>query len=442
LEYILILVLLTKRKAKMKTLRNILFVIILIVFQTSVYSNDGGEKFSKNKANIDEDITFTFIPGNSPMFAQLGKEVPITGDINQLKFFFNSLKETKNKVIRVAHFGDSQIQGDIISEYIREKLQAKFGGKGAGYLSIQANDIKMRMTTEHTFSSDWNFASIITRNSDNLPFGMSGSVAVPKPGSWVKYRSTNYLKSTSSFVKARLFYSNADESSSIQYTINGSKTTKVNLQKGESVQELIIDTKSVASLIEIKFLFGKQPYFYGVSLESGNGIYVDNFPMPGNTGASLLDIPINNLTDFNKLANYSLFILSYGNNVSSTNRGIYTVYENKMYNVIQQLRKAFPNTSILLFSVNDKTVKLGGRFVTNPEVPQLLETQKHIIDKSKVSFWNLWEAMGGQNSMNEWVNSAPPMALKDYSHFTQIGGERVAQLFIDALLDVQSKIQK
>lgn len=420
----------------MKTIRTIFFTIILISSQTSIYSNKG-DNSSKNKINQNEEVSFTFIPGNSSMPAQLGKDVSITGDINQLKYFFNSLKETKNQVIRVAHFGDSQIQGDIISEYIREKLQAKYGGKGAGYLSIQANDIKMKMTTEHTFSNDWNFASIITRNSDNLPFGMSGSVAVPKPGSWVKYKSSSYLKSSSSFEKVRLFYSNADESSTIQYSINGGKIIKINLQKGESVHELVIDTKTIASSIEIKFLSGKQPYFYGVSLESGNGIYVDNFPMPGNTGASLLDIPLNNLTDFNKLANYSLFILSYGNNVSSSNRGIYTVYENKMHNVIEQLRKAFPNTSILLFSVNDKTVKQGGRFVTNPEVPLLLETQKHIVDKSKVAFWNLWEAMGGQNSMNEWVNSAPPMALKDYSHFTQIGGERVAQLFVNALLNAQ-----
>ena len=130
------------------------------------------------------------------------------------------------------------------------------------------------------------------------------------------------------------------------------------------------------------------------------------------------------------------------NNVSSTNRGIYTVYENKMMNVIKHLRNAFPNTSILMFSVNDKTIKHGNRFITNPDVPLLLDTQKRIVQKAKVSFWNLWEAMGGTNSMNEWVNAAPPMALKDYAHFTQDGGERVAELFVKALLDAESKISK
>jgi hypothetical protein len=110
-----------------------------------------------------------------------------------------------------------------------------------------------------------------------------------------------------------------------------------------------------------------------------------------------------------------------------------------MNNVIEHLRKAFPNTSILLFSVNDKTIKQGNRFITNPDVPMLLSTQKKIVEKSKVAFWNLWEAMGGNNSMNEWVNSAPPLALKDFSHFTPVGGERVAELFLKSLLEIPEK---
>lgn len=431
----------------MKLLINIFFVLIIIFLQPISFfakeKNNNAKQVAGNSK--DEQISFLFIPAfnvNNIIPTELGKFTPVTGNIDQLKIFFNSLKETKNKKIRIAHFGDSQIQGDIISEYIREKLQDKYGGKGAGYLSIESNDIKMRMTTEHTFSDDWDFASIITRNPNQLPFGLSGSVAVPKPGSWVKYQAQNYLKSCSSFEIAKLYYGNADESSTIQYSINNGKPVKVNLKKGELINEFIIDPKTTAISLEIKFLSGKQPYFYGVSLESGNGIYLDNFPMPGNTGASLLDIPLENLKAFNKLSDYSLIILSYGNNVSSPNRGIFTVYENKMYNVIDHLRKAFPNTSILMFSVNDKTIKQGGRFVTNPDVPLLLETQKRIVSKTNVAFWNLWEAMGGLNSMNEWVNAAPPMALKDYSHFTQGGGERVAQLFVDALLDAGKKIQK
>lgn len=423
----------------------ILLFYFLVSFQIELFSISIGEKAKKNEADVVENVLSLFIPSlnsqlnSTPLAVQLGKFVPLSKNLEQMNKFFNSLKETSNKKIRIAHYGDSQIQGDIISENLREKFQDKFGGKGVGYLAINSNDIKMRKTTDHSFSDDWEFASIITRNPYNLPFGVSGAVAIPKIGSWVKYRAMSYLKSSSSFDVVKVYYSHADPTSKIEIKFNNGKTEYFNLQDGDDVQILTLKSSGSNSSFELKFISGKAPNFYGVSLESGNGIYLDNFPMPGNTGASLLEIPTNILNDFNKLENYSLLILSYGNNVSSPNRGIFTVYENKMLNVIDHLRKSFPNASILMLSVNDKTVKRGSQFVTNPDVPILIETQKKIVDKAKVTYWNLWEAMGGLNSMNEWVNAAPPMALKDFAHFTPDGGERVAQLLFDAILSAYTK---
>lgn len=371
---------------------------------------------------------------------QLGRFVPLSGNIEQMKNFFNALKDSKNKIIRIAHYGDSLIQGDVITEYLREYFQEKFGGRGVGFLSIISNDIKMRTSIKHTFSDDWTFASIITRNPYDLPLGISGTVAVPNVNSWVKYETSENLKSCSSFGYAKLFYSHADNNSTIQYKLNGSKPVAINLEEGETLKELVINANGIGKSLEIKFVSGKAPYFYGISLESGNGIYVDNFPMPGNSGISLLDISNNVLKDFQKYTDYSLVILTYGANVNAPNKGIFNYYENKMISVIEYLRKAFPNASILLIGVGDKTMKRGNKFITNPDVLLLLEAQKRIVEKTKIAFWNLWEAMGGQNSMEDWVSSVPPMALRDYSHFTQIGGKRVAQLLFEAIMEAYNKL--
>lgn len=388
------------------------------------------------------DINFT-IPGLDNLAVaqqnKLGKFVPLTGNLEQMKYFFNGLKNSKNKIIRIAHYGDSLIQGDIITEYIREKLQERFGGKGVGYLNIVSNDIRMRNTTKHTFSNDWNYVSIITRNADNLPFGVSGAVAVPKLNSWVKYETSSSLKSSGSFTQAKIFYSNADESSTFQYTINGRNKGTIKLERGDVVREINIEANGTGNSIEIKFIQGRAPYIYGISLESGNGVYIDNFPMPGNSGVSLLEISGDKLSEFDKLMDYNLVILTYGANVNAPNKGIYNLYENKMITVINQFKKSFPNAGILLISVGDKTMKRGNKFITNPDVPILLDTQKRIVEKTNIAFWNLWEAMGGNNSMDEWVNSAPPMALKDYSHFTPIGGERVSQLLFEAILQASQR---
>ena len=54
-----------------------------------------------------------------------------------------------------------------------------------------------------------------------------------------------------------------------------------------------------------------QANFYGVSLESDNGVYVDNLPLRGNSGVALKEIPSNVMTDFNKLMDYKLIIFKF-----------------------------------------------------------------------------------------------------------------------------------
>ena len=42
--------------------------------------------------------------------------------------------ESSKKVVRILHYGDSQLEGDRITNYLRNRLQKKFGGYGPGIL--------------------------------------------------------------------------------------------------------------------------------------------------------------------------------------------------------------------------------------------------------------------------------------------------------------------
>lgn len=432
-------------RSKFLILKSVVFITVLFNFSFVT----AGEKL-KTASNFSPENTFPsptttnyFIPALNSLSQpqKLGKFVPVTGNIEQLKYFFKALKNSKNKKIRIAHYGDSLILGDVITEYLREKFQQQYGGIGIGFVPIISDDNRMRRTVNHSFSDDWTYASFVSRNPDQLPFGINGAISIPKPGSWVKYETTRVFKSCSSFDVVKFYYNNADKSSVIQISVDGETPRKINLEAGNDIKELVLSTKSYSTKLEIKFVSGKAPYCYGVSLESNYGIYVDNFPMRGNSGSSLLDIPNKVLQDFDKYLSYDLIIFNYGANVSSPNKGIYNVYENKMVNVIESFKKAFPNTSFLLVSAGDKTIKRGSQFVTDPDVPLLLEAQKKIAEKANIAFWSLWDSMGGLNSMNDWVNAAPPQALKDYSHFTNTGGERVAELFYNALYEVSKNVK-
>ena len=387
-------------------------------------------------------ISFVLI-SSSVMYAAanpnppIGKKVPITGDTNQLKKFLNALNESKTKKIRIAHYGDSINWGDIITADLRQNFQSKFGGMGAGFQSICSDDIAVKQTTKHTFNeADWEWASLFTRNLKNYSLGIAGTVAKSNGNSWVKYEATNFKSSSKSFKTIRLFYNNAKNNCNVSYALNNGAVQNLKLETGINVNESIINSSGNVTSVKLNFSScSSDVNFFGVSLENGNGVYVDNFPIRGNSGVAIDDIPRNILSDFQKMLNYKLIILNYGLNIASPEQTNYTWYRNKMIKVINNLKQVFPDAAIILVGVSDKAIKKGTKFVTDSSVLMVLNEQKLIAQQTGIAFWNSLEAMGGVNSMNEWVNQN--LALKDYSHFSDAGGKILADLLTDAILNVK-----
>jgi|YelNatPaOPRAMG01_1025707.scaffolds.fasta_scaffold00094_10 lysophospholipase L1-like esterase len=368
------------------------------------------------------------------------KEVPLTGNVEQMKYFFNALKKTGTEQIRVAHYGDSGEEGDNITADIREPLQKEFGGAGVGMLSITSEDANFRMTTKQTFSNNWNTITVYTNNPNNIPLGVNGFVSIPEGISWVQYQTTGWKTNLKSFSLVRIFYSNA-KNSSIKYSFDGTAEQTAVLKPGNAVQELILKAPNgAAHSIKIITTMADQAYFYGVSLENGNGVYVDNFPWRGNTGLGFTNISESSLKQFGKLLNYKLLLLSFGANETSFGSGDNSWYENQMVKVINNLKKAFPETSIILLGVGDRAIKRGTRFVTDPAVPALIKTQESIASKTGIAFWNLFEAMGGQNSMEAWVKAN--LCLMDYTHPSLKGAQKIGNMIAEAIIDAYKKENK
>jgi len=371
---------------------------------------------------------------NKALYKYLTKIVGISGNISNLKYFFDALKETKYKQVRVADYGDSGNEGDLITADIRQKFQEKFGGKGVGMLSITSQDITFRMTTKHSFSNNWKTVSVLTGKEGNIPFGINGFVSIPQGISWVKYEATNAYPSSSSFKTVKIYYTNA-KASSIKYSFDGGAEKSASLIAGSDVKELILTNPTEAKSIKITTTMANQAYFFGVCLESGNGIYIDNFPWRGNTGVSFKEIPDNIYDGFKKHLNYKLIILSFGANMLATGVVNFGWYEKQMTDIITLLKTHFPQTSILIIGMGDKSMKRGTKFMTDPNVPKLVELQKNIAQKTGVAFWNKYEAMGSENSMLEWVNANPPLGTRDYGHLTLQGSKKMGEMISQTLLD-------
>ena len=364
--------------------------------------------------------------------AAQGKTEPVRGNTSQLSPFFSALNNSKSKQVRIAHYGDSIIEGDLITADLRQEFQRQYGGEGVGFLGITSEDTQFRQTTKQTFSNDWETASIFTHNPSNLPVGINGAVYIPKGNSWVEYNTTSIYRTVKNFTKFRIYYSNA-KASEVKYTIDGSKKGTIKLSAASGIQEAVIDAGTRASSLRLEFS-REQAYFYGVSLEGGSGVYIDNFPLRGNSGVDLNNIPVSNLRDFSKYLKYDLIILEFGLNAAGSATTDYDWYAKEMIKAVNQLQKIYPRAGILLITVHDKSMKKGSEFVTDPAIVKLLKSQMEITKTANIAMWNTFEAMGGLNSMSTWVDANPPLAFKDYIHFNGQGAKKIAQMMYTAIM--------
>ncbi len=90
---------------------------------------------------------------------------------------------------------------------------------------------------------------------------------------------------------------------------------------------------------------------------------------------------------------------------------------------------------MLLVSVGDRDYKTEtGDVKTMPGVKSLVRYQQKIAAKSNIAFWNLFEAMGGDESMASLVHDNPSKANYDYTHINFRGGKHLAEILYETLI--------
>ena len=97
------------------------------------------------------------------------------------------------------------------------------------------------------------------------------------------------------------------------------------------------------------------------------------------------------------------------------------------------MQHCLPETDLLLLSVSDRSWQNEeGTFETMPAVLAMVYAQRKTAQRAGIAFWNLFGAMGGENSMIRYVENN--WASKDYTHLGFRGGKEIAQALLKALL--------
>ena len=364
--------------------------------------------------------------------------------------FFNSLAaiSKEEKSIRILHYGDSQIEGDRISDYLRLKLQSQFGGEGPGLISFMP--VAPSVINKISWSPNWDRYPVFAGKDKRVKHTNFGALAhitrfngyrpiadtTQYKSAWVKIvTSKNGGAKAGAFKKIKLFYGGSQTKTHVELYENGSLNNSDSLVSGGNFNIKEFNLNQAALLHEFKFKGKDSPDFYGISLESSKGVMVDNFGLRGSSGTFFNQINFGQLKSFYDYLNTKLIILQFGGNSlpyiktkeQATNFGLYLKAQ------IAIIKKVAPQASILVIGPADMSVKEGADYVTHPQLESLRDAIKKTAFEYDCAFFDMYNCMGGRNSMVSWVEQG--IAAKDYVHLSSGGARKIAVLLYASLMN-------
>ena len=347
-----------------------------------------------------------------------------------------------DRPVRIAYFGDSFIEADILTGDLREMLQKRFGGCGVGYVPITTKIAGFRPTVHHSFGG-WGSHSVTDSTYfDRSRQDISNHYFIPSSGAYVSLKGEKRFLSHIDTCEVSTCYFLTSDSLRLAASVNGGEAQPFSVGGKEELQSVSVNGRIGSVRWKVEQL-DSTALFYAVTMDPRQGVIVDNFSTRGSSGQQLGNIPMSILRQYNRLRTYDLVVLQYGLNVASDKVMNYTYYKDAMKPVVERLKTAFPDASFLIVGVGDRENKdENGDLRTMPGVKRLIRYQQALAAETGVAFWNMFEAMGGEGSMVEMVNHKPQMANYDYTHINFRGGKHIAGLLFETLMYGKEQYEK
>lgn len=337
------------------------------------------------------------------------------------------LAAASERPVNIAFLGDSFIEGDILVEPFRKALQAKYGGKGVGYVPLTSVTARFRQSIKHRFSGSWEDINAL-KAPRGSHFLISGSYQRPTGAAEVSYDNLSPV-----------------DRATLLYTAQDSLTMTLEVNKGEEASQLLSSTggslkgvsvgRGVSSLTMRFPASDTAPRLYGVLMDGDRGVRVDNMSLRGSSGLQLGGISGTLSRDLHDLRPYQLIVLAYGLNVVSPKdvHNSYGYYYKGMDRVMQTLHEIYPEAIFLILSISDRGQLYDGAVYTLPGVPRMVEVQERLARKYGALFFNTYGTIKSLGGIESFVSKG--WAAKDYTHMSAAGGRAISRKLVEDLTE-------
>lgn len=418
-------------------------------------------------------LVIAFVPpaaGDEPPEAihDLGlPAVSIQDPKGSLDPFFDGLAELEEKksdrLVRAVFFGSSEIGYDRVTSQMRRRLQARFGDGGKGFVIVAPGFRHTRHQDVIWRQEGWQGFSVRFGRRPDGRYGYGGNLAVFEPGSeepgaWASYqtvavdagREAGYhpFPSGSRFSRFALWYQAHSGGGSLEIRIDPDGPAPVRRTistRAEEARDRVFRTEVPDGPHQVMLTAAGDGALrlYGVVMERDRGFVLDAAMVVGAWGRTHLHFDPAHLKKQMRTRGPDLVIFQYGAKevfkVPDLDEAYLRGFVRDFAQSAKRTLAGVPKASCLIVSSKDMGVRRGEQIVTRPALKKVVRGAEEVADRTGCAFFNLFQAMGGEGSLEQWWRHEPRLVSPDLGHYYDAGAIQVGDILTDALLEAYRK---
>lgn len=377
----------------------------------------------------------------TPFEDGVGARVPFCGTAH-LSPFFRALRRADRGEgkARVTVYGASHIASDWVTGFLRDKLQARFGDGGHGFV-VPVKPWKSYRHFGISFEGNWrrwDTLRIQAQHTDAQAVGLAG-VAVQTERAGTRASLIASVPRGETSTRYGLYYWKQPGGGELSVRVPGQGATRLSLAAdtgspgysfwdvkggGEETHRLDFRVRGVGKV-----------RLFGVDIVNGGpGVIVDMLGINGSRARYHLLWDDHTYREHLKRVRPDLLVLAYGTNEAGDSDVPMVDYKMRVRRVLTRIQEVLPEASCMLVGPTDRPNRdRDANTVDNrPRTLEVARAQEQLAREFRCAFFDLQALMGGPLSMVSWVEAG--LGAPDHVHLTRDGYQRVAGVFHDNLL--------
>jgi len=391
-------------------------------------------------------------PNEEPM-ANTAAAVPHWSDpSSSMDPFFSALtareQGEEDDVVHALFYGTSENGFNRVTSQMRRRMQARFGDGGKGFVVVapgwryqRHRDIDWRV------DGNWDVFSVRAGRREDGRYGLGGVLAVNQGPAWVEYhtltadaeRDEDYFAflAGSRWSRLELYFQGFPAAGTVTIDVDGE--THLVATATDAVRDDVFTIDTVDGPHQARITTADpETRLYGVTMERSSGFVLDALMIIGAWGHTHLNYDEAHLERQVELRWPDLVIFQLGAKEVFRKPDLTDEeardFVNQYTLAVERTLAGRPGTSCLIVSMKDMGARMRDRVLTRPAVHKIVAGSEEVARNTGCAFYNIFEAMGGEGTMERWSEHEPRLVSPDLGHLMRPGAIAVGDLITDALL--------